>query len=140
MTETKFSTITLKSLQDRPRSKEEDKDPKPFKYVNSLCRRYNRKNKVITSIKFPAVSNSEGESNEIITFDSPVTEAKAISAAEKYLNDPVTEEYFTSKVYKLPEGMTHRNMYKYRYDMIGGYIFLEALKIEKGQITMQFGS
>lgn len=114
-------------------------------YINSLGREYENTKKVVKSIKFPTVrfyipGKNDDLYTETITFKKPVTEADAITAAEKFLSEPVTEEYFLPRA----DALFHKNRkytdYKTRGDMLSDLRFLEIVNIVDGEMEMDFGT
>ena len=124
-------------------------ESEPFKYIVSLDRNYDYKKRKILSIKFPTSEYAQGMHNEnhyqTIIFDSPKTEPEAIKAIEEYLNEPMTEEYFNTKV-KDGDGHHFENwekakkLYKVRGDCIENHRFLEEMYYDSHQVTISCGS
>lgn len=131
----------MKSLPPSSTNEKSDEDsdsePEIFRYRNSLDREYDTKTKNITSIKFHTVRYPDDDNlNEVIYFNPATTEAEAIRAAEDFLNEPVTDEYYQLRAHDLADGCT----YNYRYEMLANSFFMEFLEVNDGQITMIFGS
>ena len=82
-----------------------------FRYINSLNRTYNNSKRIIRSVTFPI--NQYYKYEKTITFSKLVTEKTAIQAAEQFLSEPLTKEYYN----------------KIKPDTFHEYIWKEAKKV-----------
>ena len=113
-----------------------------YKYTNALGRPYHTKsNKDIKSITFP-ISRFE-KYMHTINFLPRVNEKQAIEAAEKYLSEPLTEEWY-SKVqddtfYEFP-WESAKDTYKNRGETLTDLRFIEIIEIKDGKMKLILGS
>lgn len=104
---------------------------------------YEDSKKVVNSVQFPTVRYPQLNNTlhiETITFKEPVTELDAVIAAEKFLNEPVTEQYFTPRVDSLFDDSSQHTDYEIRGEMLTDMIYLEQIMIVDGKMEMRFGS
>ncbi len=116
-----------------------------FQYTNSLDRAYDNVSAVVRAVSFDISRYSEH--SHTIQFDAPVTEQAAIAAAEEYLSQQLTEDYFEQVRNDLfGEDNWKQTREVLRNRLIRGALlrdakFLESAKLDAdGTLTLRTGS
>ena len=112
-----------------------------FKYINCLDRKYRQILKNVSEVRFDI--SRYGEKQRSLKFDSPVSENDAILAVEKYLSEPLTEEYYDMIKDDLFHGYSWdeaKACFTYRGDCLTDCIFLEKTEIIDGTLIFFCGS
>ncbi len=117
----------------------------PFRYDMSLeGKRRPSERKYIKKVSFPI--SRYGDDFASLEFDKPVNEKQAIEAAEDYLSEPITEEYYESirdnlSVKDLDFEQLEEEDFTTRGDLLVGLIFLESIDEEMpGEVVFSLGS
>jgi len=109
----------------------------PFLYEKTFDDFENKpefKSKCVNSVTFDI--SRYGEYTKTIVFDELQTQEYALKQVEKYLSEPVTEDYF--KMYN--EGDYDREDVAMKGDLLGACIYLELLKQKGNHLTIICGS
>eukprot|EP01092_Planopodium_desertum_P009910 TRINITY_DN4332_c0_g1_i1.p1 TRINITY_DN4332_c0_g1~~TRINITY_DN4332_c0_g1_i1.p1 ORF type:complete len:127 (-),score=1.35 TRINITY_DN4332_c0_g1_i1:66-446(-) len=112
-----------------------------FKYKNSLEREYSTEPANISSVTF-RISRYD-EFHQTINFPNLVCERDAIAAAEEYLSEPLTEDYYEiirDDTYMGGSWNEAKENFETRGDCLGDAIFIEDVDIEDGSMTFTTGS
>ena len=110
-----------------------------FKYSNSLGRQYEDTKKVVTSVRF--ATSRYGKYSYTAEFKVPVTEKHAIKDVEKFLSQPMTQDYLNDINDDLFVGCKSQlTDFSCRGDALSDARFLEQIKFKDGKITFSTGS
>lgn len=112
-----------------------------FKYINCLDRKYLTNPRNINSVRFNI--SRYGAYNHTIEFPNLVCEKEAIEKVEKFLSEPLTEEYYNKIVDDLFHEMPWEEAKKHftvRGNCLTDRKFLEDTQVINGQLMFFIGS
>lgn len=123
------------------RGVEVKKVPGKFVYTNCLGRPYGTTLKNIKSVTFD--TTRFGNFVHTIEFNPMVNEKQAIEAAENYLSQPLTQQYYEIRreytFHKSPWEEAKR-YFTNRGDSLTDLKFLEVLRLKDGNLRIECGS
>lgn len=112
-----------------------------FKYTNCLDEKTVPKGKIVTKVQFDISRFCKYQHS--ITFNEPVSVHTAIESVEKYLSEPLTEEYYESikdDTFHNADWEDAKMIFHCRGAVLTDAVFLETVNVKNGLLTFFIGS